>query len=50
MEHVSISKYHGVGNRSEEVGGEMVIGISGRRRTVGGLCFPEMSSTEAEDS
>ena len=50
MAHVSISRHHGVGDLSEEVGGEMVRGVSGRGRMVGGLGFQEIGRREAEDS
>ena len=38
--HVAISIHHIVGNRSEEVGGGIVRGVSRIGRTVGGLDFP----------
>ena len=47
--HVAMSRHHGVRNRSEEVGGEMVRGVSGRGRTVVGLVFTEIGRREDKD-
>ena len=50
MSHVAVSRYHRVGNISEEVGGYMVRGVGIRGRTVGRLGFPEKGRREADDS
>ena len=48
--HIDNIRHHGVGDCSEEVGGEMVIRVSGKRRTVGGLRFLEKGIREDKDS
>ena len=50
MAHVSISGHHRVSNRSEEVGGKMVICVSGTRQMIGGFGVPDKGKIEAEDS
>ena len=45
--HVSIIRYHRVGNRSEEVGGWIVRGVGRIVRTIGGLGFPYRGRIEA---
>ena len=50
MAHVAISRNHRVGNRSEELGGDMVISVSGTGRTIGGLGFTERRRRESDDS
>ena len=47
MAHVSVRRHHIVGNRSEEVVVEMVIGVGRRGRTVGGLGFSERGKIKA---
>ena len=47
MSHVKVSRHNKDGNRSEEVGGEMVIGVGRRGRTVGGLGFSERGKIKA---
>ena len=48
MAHVAVSRHHRSGNRSDEMGGEMVRVVVRRGSKVGGLGFLERRRREAE--
>ena len=50
MAPVAVNRHHRVGNRSDEVGGDMVSGVGRGGQTVGGLGFIEIGRREDEGS
>ena len=50
LAHVAVSRHHRVGNRSEEVGGEISRCVGRVGWTVGGLVFTDRRRREDKDS